>query len=171
MDNLEFFFRVMLETITLFALLVGLAGLFIPIFPGLTVMWLSTLVYAVVQSLNESMTWFDWVLFALITLLMLGGNIVDNIIIAQQVREKEVPWSSIIIGFLAGIIASIFFTPLVGILAAPFGLFAAEYYRLKNRKAAIDSTKAWMAGWGMSLAARIVIGFVMVGLWMIWAWL
>ncbi len=86
----------------------------------------------------RSMTWFDWVLFALITLLMLGGNIVDNIIIAKQVREKEVPWSSIIIGFLAGIIASIFFTPLVGILAAPFGLFAAEYYRLKNCKAAIE---------------------------------
>jgi uncharacterized protein YqgC (DUF456 family) len=171
MDNIEFFFQVMLETLTLFALLVGLAGLFIPIFPGLTVMWLATSVYAIVQAISGSMTWLGWVLFALITLLMLGGNIVDNIIIAQQVREKEVPWSSIILGFLAGIVASIFFTPLVGILAAPFGLFGAEYYRLKDRKAAAKSTKAWLTGWGMSLAARIVIGFVMVGLWMIWAWI
>jgi uncharacterized protein YqgC (DUF456 family) len=170
MTDIEFFLRVLVETLTLFFLLVGLAGLFIPIFPGLTVMWLATLVYAIMQASNESMNWFDWVLFALITLLMLAGNIVDNIIIARQVREKDVPWGSIILGYLAGIIASIFFTPLVGIFAAPLGLFGAEYLRLRDPRVAFDSTRAWMTGWGITIAVRIAIGVVMIGLWMIWAW-
>ena len=113
----------------------------------------------------------DWGLFGVITFLMIVGNIVDNIIIAKQVRDKQVPWSSIIIGFLAGLLASLFFTPLVGIVAAPLGLFVAEQMRLKNRQSAIDSTRAWLTGWGMSLAARIAIGMVMVGLWMAWAWM
>ena len=171
MTDPEFFTRVLLETLTLFFLLVGLVGSLVPIFPGLMVMWLATLVYAVVQALNASMTWFDWVLFALITILMLGGSVVDNIIIARRVREKQVPWGSIILGYLAGIIASIFFTPLIGIFAAPVGLFGAEYYRLRDSKVAFDSTRAWMTGWGITIAVRVAIGIVMIGLWMAWAWL
>jgi uncharacterized protein YqgC (DUF456 family) len=171
MTDIEFFFRVLIETLTLFFMLVGLVGLVIPIFPGLTVMWFATLIYALVQGSNQSMNWFDWVLFAIITLLMIFGNIVDNIIIAQRVREKLVPWRSIIVGYLAGIVASIFFTPLIGIAAAPLGLFGAEYLRLRDHHVAFASTRAWMTGWGVTIAVRIAIGVVMIGLWMLWAWL
>jgi uncharacterized protein YqgC (DUF456 family) len=171
MTDFEFFSRVLLETLTLFFMLVGLAGLLIPIFPGLLVMWLATLIYALVQASNESMHWFEWVLFALITLLMVIGGVIDNIIIARQVREKLVPWGSIIFGYLAGVIASLFFTPLVGIIAAPAGLYLAEYWRLRDTKVAFDSTRAWMTGWGITIALRIAIGVVMIGLWMAWAWL
>jgi uncharacterized protein YqgC (DUF456 family) len=173
MTDAEFLFRVLIETLTLFFMLVGLAGLFIPIFPGLTVMWLATMIYALVRASSETMPmhWFEWVLFALITLLMIAGNIVDNIIIARRVREKKVPWGSIIVGYLAGIIGSLFFTPIIGILAAPAGLFGAEYLRLRDHRVAFASTHAWMTGWGITIAVRIAIGVVMIGLWMLWAWL
>jgi hypothetical protein len=171
MSDIELLFQVLIETLTLFFMLVGLAGLLVPIFPGLTVMWLATLVYALVRASNESMHWFEWVLFAIITLLMIGGNIVDNIIIARRVREKQVPWGSIIFGYLAGIIASLFFTPLIGIVAAPAGLFGAEYLRMRDPRVAFASTRAWMTGWGITIAVRLAIGVVMIGLWMIWAWL
>jgi len=143
----EFFAQVALETLTLLVLLTGLAGLLIPVFPGLTIMWLGTLVYAVVQSANDNMTWVDWVLFTLITLLMIGGNIVDNIIIAKHVREKNVPWSSILLAFAAGLVVSLIFTPLTGIIAAPAGLFLAEWRRLKDRDTAFASTKGWGSAW------------------------
>ena len=171
MAELEFWLQVVIETLTLFVLLTGLAGLLIPVFPGLTVMWLGTLFYAIVEALKRNMTWVDWFLFALITLLMLSGNIVDNIIIAKHVREKNVPWSSIIWAFAAGLIVSLVFTPLIGIVASPAGLFLAEWYRLKDKKAAFDNTKAWLTGWGWSVAARFGIGVLMVLLWMLWAWL
>lgn len=163
--------RVLLETLTLLALLGGLFGLLIPVFPGLTVMWIGTLVYAIVQGINGNMTWVDWVLFALITLLMIGGNIVDNIIIAKHVRDKNVPWSSILWAFAAGIVVSLFFTPIAGMVASPTGLFLAEWRRLKEKQAALANTKAWMTGWGWSLAARFGIGVVMFVFWMLWAWL
>ena len=163
--------RVLLETLTLLALLGGLFGLLIPVFPGLTVMWIGTLVYAIVQGINGNMTWVDWVLFALITLLMIGGNIADNIIIAKHVREKNVPWSSIIWAFAAGLVVSLFFTPIAGMIASPLGLFLAEWRRLKEKQPAPDNTKAWMTGWGWSLAARFGIGVVMFVFWMLWAWL
>lgn len=170
-DWLTFFLQVALETMTLFALIVGLVGLIVPVFPGLTVMWLATLVYALVQGAADKMTGWDWFAFAIITLLMIVGNIVDNLIIAAKMRDQFIPWSSILLAFAAGIVVSIFFTPLVGLVAAPAGLFLAELNRLKNRDEAIKSTKAYMVGWGWAFAARFLIGLTMIGLWMLWAWL
>jgi uncharacterized protein YqgC (DUF456 family) len=169
--TLQFWLDVILQSLTLFFLLVGLVGLVIPIFPGLTVMWVATLVYAVLQQISGAMTLWDWILFTLITILMIVGNIIDNIIIARHMRDKEVPWISIIFGFLAGLVASLFLTPIIGIVASPAGLFLAEFYRLRDRKAAFESTRAWMTGWGRSFAARFVIGIFMVIFWMLWAFL
>ena len=167
---LPLFLQVALETFTLFVLLVGLFGLIVPVFPGLTVMWIATLVYALIQNASNKMTGWDWFAFVVITLLMIGGNIADNIIIARKMRDQYVPWSSILLAFAAGIVASIFFTPIIGLVASPLGLFLAELTRLKNRDEAIQSTKAYMIGWGLAFGARFLIGMTMIGSWMLWAW-
>lgn len=166
----QLFLQAVLGVFTLFVLIVGLLGLIVPVFPGLTVMWLGTLAYALIQNAAGNMNNWKWLLFGLITVLMIIGNIADNIIIARKMRDKYVPWSSIFWAFTAGIIASLFFTPLIGLVAAPAGLFLAESARLRNRNAAIDSTKAYMIGWGWAFGARFLIGSVMIGFWMLWAW-
>lgn len=166
----QLFLQVILETLTLFVLLVGLVGLIVPVFPGLVVMWLGALVYALFQNAAGKMTGWDWFLFSLITVLMIIGNIADNIIIARKMRDKYIPWSSILWAFAAGIVASLFFTPIIGLVAAPAGLFVAETSRLKDRKSAMESTKAYMIGWGWAFGARFMIGLAMTGLWMLSAW-
>ena len=161
---------VIVDILTLAVLLIGLVGLIMPVFPGLVVMWLATLVYALLQATAGRMTGWDWFLFALITILMLAGSIVDNIIIARKMRDNYIPWSSILFAFAASIIASIFFTPLIGLAAAPIGLFLAELRRLKDRDEAFTSAKAYMTGWGWAFGARVLVGLVMIGFWMLWAW-
>jgi uncharacterized protein YqgC (DUF456 family) len=161
--------QALLQTLTLFALLIGLVGLVVPIFPGLTVMWLGTLVYALLEYSAHLMTAGDWFLFALITILMLIGNVIDNIIITRKMRDQYVPWSSILIAFAVSLVASVFLTPLVGLVAAPVGLFAAEVTRLRDRGRALASTKAYMVGWGWAFVARFLIGLGMTGLWLLWA--
>lgn len=170
-DWFTFFLQVALETFTLFVLFVGLAGLIIPVFPGLVIMWLATLLYALIQNAAGMMTTWDWAAFAAITLLMIGGNIADNIIIARKMRDQFIPWSSIIAAFTAGIIASILLTPIVGIIAAPLGLYTAEYRRLNKKDEAWKSTKAYMVGWGWAFGIRFAVGIIMIGLWMLWAWI
>ncbi len=65
--ELQLFLQAVLETFTLFVLLVGLLGLIVPVFPGLTVMWLGTLVYALIQNAAGNMTGWKWFLFGVIT--------------------------------------------------------------------------------------------------------
>jgi uncharacterized protein YqgC (DUF456 family) len=163
-------FEVLLQAMVLFVMLFGLVGLIVPIFPGLTVMWLAALFFALVQAANGQMAWIDWTLFGLITALMIGGNVVDNIIIAKKMREVSIPWSSILLSYLAGIVVSFIFTPLIGLVAAPLALLGLEYLRRKDRQAAVIATKAYVTGWGWAFAARFSIGVVMTGLWMGWAW-
>jgi uncharacterized protein YqgC (DUF456 family) len=169
--GLELTAQILLETLTLFVLLVGLFGLIVPVFPGLTIMWLAAVVYALIQNARGLMNGWDWFLLVLMTLLMVAGNIIDNVIIAAKMRDKYIPWSSILLAFLASIIASIFLTPVIGLLAAPAALLAVEYLRLKDRRKALDSTKAYVIGAGWAFLARFTIGLMMVGLWMVWAWL
>ena len=167
----QFWSEVILQTLTLFVLLVGWLGLLVPVFPGLIVMWLATLLYALLENSVGRMAWIDWVLFALITILMIVGDIIDNIIIARKMRGRHVPWRSILLAFLAGIIASTFLTPLVGIIASPLALFAAESFRLRNRRLGFASARAYMVAWGWSFAALFGVGALMIALWILWAFI
>jgi uncharacterized protein YqgC (DUF456 family) len=168
--ELQLFLQVVLETLTLFALIVGLLGLIVPVFPGLVVMWLGTLLYALIENAAGNMTGWKWFIFGVITVLMISGSIVDNLIIAYKMRDKYIPWSSILFAFAAGVVASIFFTPIIGLVAAPVGLYLAENRRLKNNEAAVASTKAYMIGWGWAFGVRFLIGLAIMGFWMLWAW-
>lgn len=166
----QFWSEVIIQTLTLFVLLVGLLGLLIPVFPALVVMWLATLAYALIENASGRMTWVGWLLFAFITLLMVVGSVIDNIIIARKMRGQSIPWTSIGLSFLAGILASLFLTPLVGMIASPLSLFGVEYLRLHDRKLAFTSARAYMIAWGWSFAAVFGIGLLMILLWLIWAW-
>ncbi|HUM27813.1 MAG TPA: hypothetical protein PKN81_16360, partial [Anaerolineales bacterium] len=65
-EALKLFAEVFLEVTTFVILLFGLFGLLIPVFPGLTVMWIATLVYAIVRLSVGNMTWVGWLLFVVI---------------------------------------------------------------------------------------------------------
>ena len=168
---METFLQFGLQTLTLFVLLLGLLGLIVPVFPGLTVMWIATAIFAAIQLASGLMTGWDWFLFAIITLLMIGGNILDNIIIASKMRGHEIPWKNILLCYAAGIIVSLFFTPLIGLVASPVALLGLEYLRFRDWKMARESMKVFLVGWGASFAARFGIGLLMIVFWALWAWL
>lgn len=166
----DFWLKVGIETLTLFFLLVGLVGLVIPIFPGLVVMWIAALIYGIVTGF-EAAGWVGWVIFVLISLLTIFGGVIDNVLMAAKAREKQAAWTSILLGFLAGIVFSFAFPPAGGLIAAPGALFLAEYFRRKrNAREAWEAVKALFIGWGWAFAARFATGVVMTGLWILWAW-
>jgi uncharacterized protein YqgC (DUF456 family) len=164
------FGELLLQWLTLTFMLVGLVGLVIPIFPGIVVIWLSALVYALIAAYAGRMPVWDWLLFILITILMIIGSFVDNIIIAKKLRETGTPWSSIAIGYFAGLVSSLILTPFAALLITPLALFGAEYWRLRNFKQALTSARGWLIGFGWTFLALVAIGALMIGLWLLWVW-
>ena len=167
-----------LQGLTLGVMLVGLLGLIVPVFPGLFIMWLATLFYALLESAAGRMGWFAWVLFGLITVLMVVGNVIDNIIIARRMRGKAIPWFSIVLAYLGGLVGTIvfaplatIFTPVIGILSSLLSLFGAEWLRLRRAGPAFASAQSYMIAWGWSYAAVFGVGVLMILLWLAWAML
>jgi uncharacterized protein YqgC (DUF456 family) len=157
---------VIIKGITLTGMLVGL--LVIPILPGLTIIWVAALGYGLAAGFGV----LGWVMFALITLLMLVGSVVDNILMGTSAHKEGASWWVILLAMLAAILGS-FLIPipiLGGILAALLTLFGIEWLRRKDWRKALASIKGMMIGWGWAFVIRFIIGMVMIGLWLIWAW-
>lgn len=158
--------EVIIKGITLTAMLVGL--LVIPILPGLVIIWVAALGYGLAAGFGV----LGWVMFVLITLLMLVGSVVDNILMGTSAHKEGAPWWVILLAMLAAILGS-FLIPvpiLGGILAALLTLFGIEWLRRKDWRKALASIKGMMVGWGWAFVIRFIIGMVMIGLWLIWAW-
>jgi uncharacterized protein YqgC (DUF456 family) len=160
----------LLQWITLTFMLVGLAGLVIPIFPGIFVIWLSTLIYAILGAFTGRMDVWNWLLFGVITILMVIGSFVDNIIIAKKLRETGTPWTSIFTGYAVGLISSLFLTPFAALIITPLALYAVEYRRLRKSKPAFDSVKGWLIGFSWTYLVLLAIGAIMITLWLLWVW-
>jgi uncharacterized protein YqgC (DUF456 family) len=158
--------EIVVKLFMLFGMLIGLFGLVIPIFPGITVIWALALLYGIIFGFGGGGTW----LFVLITILTVIGWVVDNIMMGGKARLSGARWSSIAIAFVAGFVGSIFLTPIGGIAAALLGLYLAEYSYRKDRAEAWRITKEMALGWGWSFVARFSIGLLTIGLWAIWAW-
>lgn len=147
-------------------MLVGLVGLVLPIFPGLVVMWLAALGYGVMSGFST----LGIVLFAIITILVIGGSLVDNVLMGAGARQGGASWTTILAAMGAGLVGTLLFPPIGGFIAAPLAVLALEYYRLKEWELAWRALRGMAAGWGLSFAARFLIGLLVMGLWWLWVW-
>jgi uncharacterized protein YqgC (DUF456 family) len=140
--------------------------LVIPILPGLVIIWVSALGYGIATGFGV----LGWVMFALITVLMLAGSILDNVLMGSQAHKEGATWWAVLIALVAAI-AGNFALPIIGgILAALLALFLVEWMRRKDWRKALTAMKGMMVGCGWAAVFRVIIGLVMIGLWLIWAW-
>jgi uncharacterized protein YqgC (DUF456 family) len=151
--------------LTLIIMGVGLFGLIVPIFPGITVIWLAALGYGVVTGF----TTLGWVLFGLITVLLIAGVTIDNVLMGAKAHKEGAAWSSLALGMLAGILGTIFFPPVGGIIAAPLVVLLLEFLRQNDIKKAIATLRGLAVGWGAAFVVRFFIGLAMIGIWLLWA--
>ena len=161
---MENFSNSALLVILLVVELLGLLVLVIPGLPGLGIIWVCILIYAIIQGLS----WPGSLIFALITILMLIGSLADNVLMGAGARKNGVPWFSIGLALLAGVIGSIFFFPFGGPLFALAGLFIIELFHQKDWRRAFTSSRSLAAGCGWAVIARLIIGVIMISLWGVW---
>lgn len=139
-----------------------------PILPGLVIIWVTALIYGIAAGFGV----LGWVMFALITVLMLAGSIMDNVLMGAQAHKEGAPWWVVLVALASAIIGSFVIPiPIIGgILAALLVLFLIEWIRLKDTRKVLASMKGMLVGWGWAAVFRVIIGMVMIGLWLIWAW-
>jgi uncharacterized protein YqgC (DUF456 family) len=155
------------QVVIFILMILGLFSLLTYIIPGLTIIWLCALVYALLIGL----TWPSGILFGIISLLMIFGNTLDQFFMGGRAKKSGASWSTIILSTIAAIIFSFLLPPFGGLIAAMFVLFVLEFIRLKDWRKAGGSTKEMAIGCATAIAARFGVGIVMIGVWVLWVWL
>jgi uncharacterized protein YqgC (DUF456 family) len=150
-----------LSGITLVVMIVALLGLIIPILPGLVIIWAAALGYGILAGFDT----LGWTMFAILSMLMIPGELAEHFLLGMLVRKDGVPWGVIII-VLAGAIAGSVIVPIFGgILAGLLVLFGIEWFRSKDVKKALASLRGLLVGFALGFAARFIAGLMMVGSW------
>jgi len=153
-------------------MLIGFFGLVLVFFPGLTVIWVSILIWGIATLFNYRVGPWTFTLtittFLVITILMLLGNILDNILMAGGARTKGASWWAIALSWVAMIVAGIWLTPPGGLAAALLVLFLAEWVRIKDHKRAFQSASNMAMGCGWAVLARLAIATIMIALFIMW---
>ena len=158
--------QISIEILTLTFMLFGLFGLIIPIMPGLVIIWVAALGYGIAAGFGT----LGWIMFAIITLLMIAGSFIDNVLMGTQARQSGASWVSIAAALVFGLAGNFVLPVIGGLIAALLALFIAEWIRRKNWRESLKSVggMAWGCGWAFMI--RFIMGVVMIGLWLIWAW-
>jgi len=158
--------EVSIFTIIQLLMLVGLFGLVVPVFPGTVIIWLAALGYGVVRGFNA----WGIALFVVITLLMLLSTIVDNLFMGAGARKSGASWGTIVVALLAGVVGTLLFPPVGGLIAAPLAVLLLEAYRTGDLTQGWEALRGMAKGFGLSFVVRFGVGFLMMVLWWIWVW-
>ncbi|HSV85548.1 MAG TPA: DUF456 domain-containing protein [Levilinea sp.] len=159
--------ELVLRLIVLGVMLFGLLALVIPVIPGIVIIWLAALVYGIIAGFEM----VGFIIFVLLTLIMLGSTFLDEVIIGASSRAHGASWRAVAVAAVAGVIGTILLPPFGGLLGAIIGIFVVELMRVKDLRTALHSTRGVVVGCGGAVLAKLVLGVIMISLWLAWAFL
>ncbi len=150
-----------LAGITLVVMLFGLFGLIVPILPGLVIVWVAALGYGIFAGFDK----LGWVMFTIITVLMILGELAEHVLMGTHAHKEGAPWWVVLI-MLALAIAGNFVVPILGgILAGLLALFGIEWLRSKDAKKVFASMRGSLVRFAWGFVFRFTTELVMIGSW------
>lgn len=142
-------------------ILVGLVGIVVPILPGSILILGAVLVWSADQGARSA-----WLVFALVTTLLMVGAIVKYVVPGRGLRTAGVPNRTILLGGLLGIIG-FFVVPVVGlVLGFVLGVYLSELPRVGHDRA-WPSTVAAVKAAGLSILVELAAALAAAGVWLV----
>jgi uncharacterized protein YqgC (DUF456 family) len=145
-----------------FAIAVGLAGIVVPLIPGLLLVYGAILVWAIVVSTTTS-----WVTLAAVTVVVGATTAVKYLWPVRRMRRAEVPTSVLVIGAVLGVVG-FFVIPVFGlVIGFVGGVYLAEFLRCRDQRRAWASTVHAVKGVALSIGVELAGGLVAAVIWVV----
>jgi uncharacterized protein YqgC (DUF456 family) len=135
-------------------IMVGIAGVVVPILPGLLLVWLTVLAYAIVEGFAS----VDPLTFSAITLIALITGTANFWLAFLGSRKGGATAATMIYGLAGGLLGFLLLSavaPLIGslfggILGYSAGILLGQYQKQRNWKLALRASLGGLAGWGIA---------------------
>ncbi|RXR07023.1 DUF456 domain-containing protein [Pseudoxanthomonas composti] len=145
-------------------MVVGIAGIILPVLPGLPVTFLGMLLAAWLDGFAR-VGWVSLVVLGVMTALSVVVDILSSVMGARRVGASR----KALVGAALGTVAGLFFGP-IGIVAGPFlGALLGELWHGKKLNLAARVGLATWIGMVVGMVLKLGLGFAMLG-WFLLAW-
>lgn len=143
-----------MEPLTVLAALlvaVGVAGLVIPVLPGLALTVLGMLIWAASTGGTTA-----WVVFGIAVVVAVIGWVVQYVVPGRRMKAAGVPTMTLLVGAVCGIVG-FFVIPVLGLFVGfVLGVLLAEYARQRDLSAAWRQTVVALKGVLLSIGIELV---------------
>ena len=144
---------------------VGIAGVILPLLPGLWLIWGAGLVYGLIVGFGAA----GWLAMAALTVLAVGGTAVVYYLPAKKTSEVGIPWwgQFLIAGFS---IAGFFMVPIVGaFIGLAVGTLFVALVVERDVGDALGTAWATLLEMFKGAVAQLGIALLMAVVWGLWA--
>ena len=150
------------ELLVAVAVVVGIAGVVVPILPGLLLVWAAIVVWGVVEGGAVG-----WSVVAGATVVAAVSQVVKYVVPGRRLRRAGVPDHALLIGALAGVVG-FFVVPVVGLfLGFVVGIYASEQVRLRDHRAARAATGNALRAAGLSILLELAATLLITAGWLV----
>lgn len=141
-------------------MLVGLAGIVLPVLPGPLLIVGGVAVWAVPR--GDAVGW--WVL-GIAVLVTVAGQVAKYLLPGRRLKAAGVPTRTLFAGLVLGVVG-FFVVPVVGLfLGFVLGVWLAELVRLPDAATAWRSAREAFTAVGWSILIELAAGLVTVAVW------
>lgn len=150
----------LVEVLVALAILVGLAGIVLPILPGSLIILVALVIWA-----GETGGQTAWIVTSIAIVALAAGAVIKFLVPGRTLRAA-VPTSTLLVG-VVGAVIGFFVIPVVGLLVGfPVGIYVAERQRV-GAQAAWPSTKQALRAIGVSILIEFAFGVLAMGVWLV----
>lgn len=151
---------ILLSGVTIILFSVGLAGIALPFLPGIPLIWLATIIYAIFTNFQE----VTYSVLAVFTFLMIFSLLVDylaNLYGAKKFGAGKWGMALAVVGMMIGLITA----GLIGLIIGPMlGAIIGELLSGKSHKQALKAGLGTIFGFLGGILIKFVIGLIMIGI-------
>ena len=152
---------ILVSVITGVLLVIGALGTIFPILPGSILVIIGLLIWAIVIGGPVG-----WTVFGIGLLLSGSGMAASALLTGKRLKQREIPNRSILTGAVVGIVGA--FVILVGLLLGfVLGLYASEWYRLRDPKQAWDASVVAMKSVGLGMLIEFACAGTAIAVWIV----
>lgn len=145
-------------TVALTAMFIGLLGVLLPLIPGVAMIWLTALIYAIAEGFQN----IDPLTMIVLSLIAIPGITADIWVSSLGAKVGGASLWSIMTSLVGGAIGFLTFSLPGAIIGSLVGLIAVELFRAEDWRQALKASGGWVIGWLLSTAVQIVVGVIMI---------
>lgn len=151
-----------MEIVSLLLMLVGLLGIVFPVLPGLLLVVLGVLLFAL-----DAGSTGGWVLLAVTVAIYLAGVVLQWAVPGQRMKRAGVRTSTLLVG-LVGAVVGMFVIPIVGLFVGfPVGILLASLARTRDLREAWRATGHALRAVGTNILIELGTAFTIIAVFLV----